>query len=479
MTDDRCEHGLSSAPQTARADGPTYPTNNSASWLGRRHSPRNAWRAHTTIAGMNMGMHKLPRVVVVGAGFGGLQVTRHLRHAPVEVLMVDVRNHHLFQPLLYQVATAALDAEEIAQSVRGIFQRHRNFDFHLARVVGVDWERKALLLDEGAPLAFDYLVLAAGAVTNDFGVEGVAEHGFGLKSIEEALEIRSHLLRRFEMANNDPALIARGVLTVVIVGGGPTGVEMAGAIAEWLHRLMPKDFPRLDVGQAKVILLEALDRLLAPFAPALQQNALEVLRRRGVEVCLNEAVTRVTAEAVHLKSGRVIPTHTVIWGAGVRANPLGQALGVALGRGGRIVVNPDMSIPGHPEAFVIGDMALGTNPDGTLHPQLAQAALQGGKHVARQIQRHLRGEPTEPFIYRDPGSMATIGRSAAVAQFPNGWKFTGFLAWAMWLFLHLVYLIGFRNRLNVMINWAWHYFTYDRSARLILDLSSFASRSRR
>jgi NADH dehydrogenase len=416
------------------------------------------------------GDNHLPRVVVVGAGFGGLKVVQHLRRAPVEVTLVDARNHHIFQPLLYQVATAALNAEEIAQSVRGLFHGYRNFDFRMARATGVDWEGRRLLLEGGDALPFDYLVLAAGAVTNDFAVEGVAQHAFGLKSIEEAIALRSHILCQFEQANGAPSLIERGALTVVVVGGGPTGVEMAGAIVEWFKRLMPRDFPHLDVSRARVVLVEAMNRLLAPFHESLQQNALDTLRRFGVEVRLNEAVTRVTDETVHLKSGEVIRARTVVWAAGMKSSPLAQALGVELGRGGRVVVNPDMSIPGHPDAFVIGDLALGKNPDGTLHPQLAQAALQGGRHVARQIQRRMRNEPTEPFIYRDPGTMATIGRSAAVAQFPGGLKFTGFFAWLMWLFLHLVYLIGLRNRLSVFLDWVWHYFTYDRSARLIVDL---------
>ena len=414
--------------------------------------------------------HHLPRVVVVGAGFGGLKVVQNLRRAPVEVTLVDARNYHTFQPLLYQVATAALNAEEIAQSVRSLFHGYRNFDFRMAQATGVDWERKHLLLKGGDALPFDYLVLATGTVTNDFGIEGVARYSFGLKSVEEAIALRSHILRQFEQANSDPSLLERGALTVVVVGGGPTGVEMAGAIVEWFKRLMPRDFPRLDVGRAHVILVEAANCLLAPFHESLQQNALDTLRRFGVEVRLNEAVTRVTDNAVHLKSGEVIHARTVVWAAGMKPSPLAQALGVELSRGGRVVVNPDMSIPGHPDAFVVGDLALGKNPDGTLHPQLAQAALQGGRHVARQIQRRMRNEPTEPFIYRDPGTMATIGHSAAVAQFPSGVKFTGFFAWLVWLFLHLVYLIGLRNRLSVFLDWVWHYFTYDRSARLLVDL---------
>lgn len=411
-----------------------------------------------------------PRVVIVGAGFGGLRAAKHLRDAPVDVLIVDSRNYHTFQPLLYQVATAAVDTEAIAHTVRGLFHNQPNAAFHMANVLDVNWDDKTLLVDCCEPIRFDYLIVAAGAVTNDFGIPGVAEHTFGLKSIEEAVMLRSHIMRQFELCDADPSLVDAGALNFVVAGGGPTGVEMAGALTEWFSRVLVKDFPRLDVTRAKVILVEAMDRLLAPFDASLQQNALRVLQQRGVDVRLNTAVSKVTCDAVHLKTGEAIPARTVIWGAGVKANPLGAKLGVELGRGGRVVVNPDQSIPGKPYAFVIGDLALGKNPDGALHPQLAQAALQGGQHAARQIQRLIRSEATEPLIYKDPGFMATIGRRAAVAQFPNGWKFTGFLAWGMWLFLHLLFLVGFRNRAVILVSWVWSYFTYERSARLILDL---------
>lgn len=410
-----------------------------------------------------------PNVVIVGAGFGGLRAARNLRRLPVNVTLVDARNYHTFQPLMYQVATAALDTEAIAHTVRGMFQEDGNIAFRMAEAQGVDWENKRLIVDCCDPIPFDYLILAAGTVTNDFGIEGVSQNAFGLKSIEEAVALRSHIMRQFELADADPSRIEQGALTFVIVGGGPTGVEMAGAMAEWIDRVLRKDFPRLDVSRSKVILLEAIDRLLAPFDPSLQKHALDVLTKRGVDVRLNTAVTKVTSDAVHLKDGEVIPACTVIWGAGVKAHPLAGKIGVEQSRGGRIVVEPDLSIPGKPFAFVIGDLAMGKNPDGTPHPQLAQAALQGGKHVAKQIERLMRNEPTQPMVYEDPGFMATIGRSAGVAQFPNGWKFKGFIGWAMWLFLHLIFLVGFRNRLVVFVTWVYSYFTYDRSARLIFE----------
>jgi len=419
-------------------------------------------------------METKPRVVIVGAGFGGLRLARELRRAPVEVVLVDQHNYHVFQPLLYQVATAALDPEEIAHNVRGLFHAQRNFAFRMGRVIGADWPNKRLLISEGDAIRFDYLVLAAGAVTNDFGIPGVAQHAFPLKSLPEALRMRSHIMRQFEMADADPSLIDHGALTFVVVGGGPTGVEMAGALVEWFQMVLRKDYPHLDVSRAHVILIEALDRLLAPFDAPLRDNARRTLAERGVEVILGEAVSEVRPDAVTLKSGRAIPTRTVIWGAGVRGSPLAAAMGLELTRGGRVVVNPDLSVPGRPEVYVIGDLAASQDAQGNLHPQLAQVALQGAAHVARQIERRIAGRyptptPGEPFVYRDPGTMATIGRHAAVAQLPTGWRFTGFAAWLMWLFLHLVFLIGFRNRLNVLINWMWNYFTYDRSVRIILE----------
>jgi len=414
--------------------------------------------------------NKRPQVVIVGAGFGGLKAAQYLRRAPVDVTVVDARNHQVFQPLLYQVATAALDAEEITQATRVMLHGSRNTRFRLAQVQGVDWAHKQLRLEDPDALAFDFLILAAGAVTNDFGIPGVTDFGFGLKSVEEAIAIRCHILRMFELCNSDPALIEQGYLNFVVAGGGPTGVEMAGALAEWFSRVMRIDFPQVDVSRARVILIEAIDKVLAPFDTALQHYALLSLKRRGVDVRLNTAVSRVTAESVELKGGETIPTRSVIWGTGVKANPLASALGVELGRGGRVIVNPDMSLPGKPFVFVIGDLALGKNPDGGPHPQLAQTALQGGKHAALQIERLLNNEATQPFVYKDPGTMATIGRSAAVAEFPNGLKFTGFIAWLMWLFLHLVYLVGFRNRANVFINWIWAYTLQNYAAGILLGV---------
>lgn len=423
------------------------------------------------------------KVVIVGAGFGGLNAAKAFAGQAVDVTLVDTRNFHIFQPLLYQVATAALEPEQIVNPVRGLLHDLPNVRFELATVTGVDWSAKHVLTRDNGPIPFDYLILAVGAIGNDFGIAGVKEHAFGLKDINDALTIRNHIIQQFEKVDaridprrhteahgeeSDKNLGAtssisasvdeqQGALTFVVVGGGPTGVEMAGALTELFHLALRKDYPRIDIKQAKVILLEAMDKLLPPFDARLREDTLRQLQKRGVDVRFGQAVVQVTPDAVTLKSGEVIPTQTVIWGAGVKAHPLAAALGVPLGRGGRIVVNDDLSIPDHPEAFVIGDLGAGKDTGGNIYPQLAQAAIQSGKHTAAQILRRIRNEATQPFAYKDPGFMATIGRNAAVAQFPNGAKFTGFFAWALWLFLHLMFLIGFRNRVQVFVNWVWSY----------------------
>ncbi|MFN8500026.1 MAG: NAD(P)/FAD-dependent oxidoreductase [Anaerolineae bacterium] len=413
-------------------------------------------------------MKAKPRVVIVGAGFGGIKAAEALKKAPVEVVLVDRFNYHTFQPLLYQVATAALEPGEIASTVRGIFHKQKNFSFEMGNVVGVDWENKALLLEDEPPAPFDYLILAAGASTNYFGIDGAEQYSFPMKTVDEANALRNHIITVFEEVSACPELIDEGWLNFVVVGGGPTGVEMAGALSELFHMVLRKDYPRLDVTQARVILLEASDKVLAPFAPNLRSYTLDELHKRHVDVRLGEAVTRVAEDAVYLKSGEAISTRTVVWGAGIRGVPLANALGVEVGRGGRVVVNDDLSLPAHPEVFVIGDLAASKGPDGAIYPQLARVAMDGGVHAARQILRRMQGLPGEPFIYKDPGTMATIGRNAAVAQLPGGVKLKGFLAWSAWVWLHLWFLVGFRNRAGVFVSWVWNYFTYDRGVRMIM-----------
>lgn len=409
-----------------------------------------------------------PRVVIIGAGFGGLSAARSLRNAPVDVLLIDKNNYHTFQPLLYQVATAGLEAEEIAHAVRGIFHNQQNFDFYLGEVTGVDWAQRQLHILDGTLIPFDYLIVAAGATTNFFGVEGAEQHGFGLKNLTEAVNLRSHIIERFETANRLRKSTTETQLNVVVVGGGPTGVEMAGAVCELFQKVLKKDFPHLPIEQAQVYLVEASPNLLNAYHEKLQPYARKQLERRGVNVMLNTQVVRVTADAVYLSDGTHIPTQTMIWAAGVRANPLGEILHLPTARAGRIAVETDLRIPGYEQVFAIGDIAASKNAADEIDPQLAPVAMQGGQHVATQIIRHLKGQPSTTFRYKSRGIMATIGRNAAVSQLDIGMRNTGFIAWIMWLVLHLMQLVGFRNRLNVLLNWAWNYFTYDRSARLIM-----------
>lgn len=422
------------------------------------------------------------RVVIVGAGFGGLSAAKALRDAPVRVTVVDQHNFHTFQPLLYQVATAGLGSEDIAHSVRGVFHSQPNVDFALGRVVGVDLGRRVVTLTDGPALSYDYLVLAAGAVTNTFGVPGVAEHALALKGLDEALAVRNHVLSLFEQADRDPLVAASGALTVVVIGGGPTGVELAGALTELFDMVLARDFQRLDMAAARVVLVEAMDHLLGPFSPASRDYALQKLRAMGVDVRLGAQVAEVRADAVCLADGTVIPTRTAVWVAGVRAHPLGAALGVPLGPGGRVAVEADLSVAGHPEVFVIGDLAAaaarrgggvgGGRPScggGPALPQLAPVAIQQGRFVAREIGRRMQGRSPSSFRYVNKGTMATIGRNSAVAELPFGIRFRGFAAWVAWLFLHLLYLVGFRNRANVLVDWGWNYLTYDRAARVIVD----------
>lgn len=406
------------------------------------------------------------RIVIVGAGFGGLAAAKALRGHDAEVVVVDQRNHHTFQPLLYQVATAGLGVDDICYAVRGIFHRQDNVRAVQGRVVDINLDARQVVLAEGPPLPYDRLILALGAVTADFGVPGVAEFGFGLKNAEEARTIRSHVLRAFELADRatDEAT-RRAAMTVVVAGGGPTGVEMAGGLAELFDRVLRRDFPLLDLDQARVVLVEGQDRLLGTFAPTLAAKAQQRLADMGVEVILGRMVGRVGPKRIELDDGTVLDSNTLVWAAGVRAHPLAEQLPMDLGRGGRIVVSDNLTLPGRPEVAVIGDLAAATDKNGTLLPQVAAAAVQAGRHVAADI----RAGTSTRFRYSDKGSMATIGRNAAVVELPNGIKLSGFVGWVAWLALHLVMLIGFRNRANVLVNWAWNYLTYDRGSRLIVE----------
>ena len=409
---------------------------------------------------------------MVGAGFGGLAAAQALKDSPVEVTLVDRNNFHTFQPLLYQVATSGLNPADVAYPVRGIFQRQPNVRFRRATVAGVDWAAGEVVLVGGDVLPFDRLVVSAGAAVNDFGTPGVAEHGFPLYVLPDAVRLRNQILGRFEAADADPVVVGDGGLTFVVVGGGPTGVEVAGALAELIDKVLRRDFQgsRVDVRRAHVVLVEMVDDLLPPFHPVSRRHARTTLARMGVEIRTGTSVAEVTGNRVVLGDGEELPAHTLVWAAGVRANPVAAALGVPTGPGGRISVGPDLRLPGHPEAFAIGDVAAIDDGVGSLLPGVAQVAMQSGRHVARLIDRSVVGEgdPAEPFRYHDKGSMATIGRRSAVTELPNGIRLTGTPAWVAWLGLHLVYLMGFRNRVSVFVNWAWNYLTWDRGARLIL-----------
>jgi NADH dehydrogenase len=405
--------------------------------------------------------------VVIGAGFGGLEVVRGLKGAPVEVTLVDQHNFHTFQPLLYQVATSGLNAADVAHVVRGLLHRQPNARFRQGRVTGVDWDARTVEVDGQPALPFDHLVVAAGATVAWFGTPGAGEHGFPLYTLEDAISLRNHVLRRFEAADTDPTELDRGGLTFVVVGGGPTGVETAGALAELFAMVFRKDYPDLDVTRARVVLVEMRDHLLDPFAPASRRHALDTLRARGVDVRLGAKVSSVDASAVTFADGEVLPCQTLVWAVGVEANPLAATLRLPQERGGRVTVDADLRVPERPGAWAIGDIAAAKDARGEVLPQLAPVAMQAGRHVARQIRRLLDGRDTAPFRYRNKGTMATIGRRAAVAELPGGIRLRGGLAWLAWLGLHIVYLIGPRNRASVLLNWAWNYLTWDRGPRVI------------
>ncbi len=428
---------------------------------------------------MMQSMAGRPRVVIIGAGFGGLAAAKRLEKRAVDVTVIDKHNYHTFLPLLYQVATAGLNDADVAYPVRALFRRRRSVLFRQGLVVGIDWADRRVLIDDEDDVEFDYLILAAGATANYFGVPGAERYTFPLYTLPDALRVRNHLLSLVEAADADRSLVAQGVLNFVVVGGGPTGVEVSGAMAELVAKVLDQDFHDLDLGAARVILVERSDTVLAPFAPTLQQYTVETLERMGVEVRLDTAVSRIAADHVVFADGSTLPTRLVVWGAGIRAQDLTDSIHVTTGPGGRVTVEPDLSIPGHADAYAIGDIAdIAAGPDGAggSLPQLAQVALQGGKFAADQVLRSMAGKPREQFRYRDKGIMATIGRSAAVAELPNGLKLRGFIAWLAWLFLHLVYLLGTRNRFSVMLNWSWNYLTWDRGPRLIINPEAMPNR---
>ena len=412
-----------------------------------------------------------PSVVIIGAGFAGLRVARGLSRAPVDVTILDRHNYHTFIPLLYQVATAGLEPEEIAQPIRRILRGVPNLRFRLNTVTGVDLARRVVTTDSGE-VRYDYLVLAAGSATSYFGLDSVVQVTSALRDLDDAERLRDQILGAFEMASaeEDPDR-RRQLMTLIVVGAGPTGVELAGALAELRRHALPHDYPDLDLSSARILLLEATDRILPGTPPDLQAKAQAKLRELRVEIRLGAPVAHVDANGVTLSDGEMIPAGAVMWVAGMRAPPLADAVPTARDSAGRLVVSETLHLPGHPEVYAIGDMAHVGDAETRPHPMLAPVAIQQGALVADNILRSLAGKPPKRFAYKDWGTMVTIGRNAAIAHI-FGLRLSGFIAWLIWLTVHLVWLIGFRNRMLVLVNWTWNYFTYDRAVRLIRRTAS-------
>jgi NADH dehydrogenase len=409
-----------------------------------------------------------PRVVIIGGGFGGLSAAKALSRQPFDITLIDRNNHHLFQPLLYQVATAGLSPADIAAPIRTILRGQDNAKVVLGEVSGVDLRRKFVVAD-GRHISYDYLIIATGARHAYFGHDDWASYAPGLKTIDDATYLRRRILLAFERAEaEDNVEERRRLMTFVVVGGGPTGVEMAGAIAELAKRALARDFRLIDPRCARVILVEAAPRVLTPFEPSLSEAARHSLQSLGVEVRLGAAVSDCGCEGVRV-GGEFIPTRTIIWAAGVMASPAGHWLGAEIDRAGRVKVRADLSVPGHPDVFVIGDTAAVLQADGTILPGVAPVAKQQGQYVARALIACRAGRTVEAFRYCDFGSLATIGRKRAVAQFGK-LRMSGFPAWLLWSLVHIYFLIGFRNRFAVALNWAWSYITFERGSRLITGL---------
>jgi NADH dehydrogenase len=413
-----------------------------------------------------MNTKQKPHIVIIGAGFAGLETARGLANAPVRITLIDKNNHHLFQPLLYQVAIAGLLPSQIAQPVRTIFRKQKNLTFQMGEVTEVNLAEKFVRLN-GSVIAYDYLVLAAGARTNFFGFDTLEKHGLQLKDLETAVTTRNHLLSMFEQASREAdAEKRKALLTFVIVGGGPTGVETAGALSELILHVMRKDYPRLNLSEARVILLEAGANLIAAYPDELRQATLRLLQNKQVDVRLNTKMQGFNGQRVILGDDTIIETQTLIWTAGAKAAEIVDALPAEKGGMGRVRITPTLSLPQFPETFVIGDAAFFANGNGQPLPMLSTVAIQQGQAAAKNIKLMMEGKEPKAFHYKDPGLLATVGRNAAVARI-FGISFSGFIAWVIWVFLHIYRIIGFRNRLIVMFNWAWDYFFYDNQVRLI------------
>jgi len=408
-----------------------------------------------------------PRVVVLGGGFAGIGAARKVEDADVDVVVIDKHDYHTFQPLLYQVATDLLPQATVGHALRDLFNEQSNARVHKTAVTGIDLAKREVELAEMAPLSYDYLVLGLGAEVNFFGVEGAAEHAFPLYTLPDAVRLKQHILERWEAADKDPTLIEDGAVNVVVVGGGPTGVESAGAVAELYRSLFVKDYPDIPQEKARIVLVEAGPEIFAMFKTKLRTYAVKALTKRGVEIQTGEVVESIAPTRVTLKSGTVIPAHTLIWGAGLQANRLAQGLGIELEKGNRIPTEPDLRVAGHPEVFAVGDIGWITDTKkGDILPQLGSVALETGKHAGENIVRLLEGKETEPFEYFDKGTMATIGRGAAVIQMPRGRTMTGKTAALAWGSVHLALLSTGEDRAKAVVDWTWSGFTHERSARI-------------
>ncbi|WP_084448689.1 NAD(P)/FAD-dependent oxidoreductase [Desulfovibrio inopinatus] len=406
------------------------------------------------------------KIVILGCGFAGLFAARSFANSDYDVTIVDKENYHVFQPLLYQVATSELDPAQIAYPIRSTFRHVENVDFLMAEVTQIDFKNKYVFLDERI-LYYDAILIALGSVTNDFHTPGADTYCFRLKNLEQAMELRNHILSCFERVEHEPDPVKRKqLLTFTIIGGGPTGVELSGALSELINGPIRKDFPRLDLKEANIVLLQAMDCLLPPFPKRLQEYTQKRLQKKGVDVRLNAMVSEISEHCVSIKDGSMINSGTVIWTAGVKGAPIASQFGVEMGRGGRVLVNEYLQLEEYPEVFVAGDIGLERDPERGV-PMVATAAIQQGEHAAKNIRHFFEGSHLEPFAYNNKGSLAVIGRNAAVADV-KGSQFTGFLAWILWLTIHLAYLIGFRNRLMVLINWGIDYLLKEKGVRVIL-----------
>jgi NADH:quinone reductase (non-electrogenic) len=411
-----------------------------------------------------------PQVVVLGGGFGGVGAARKLKHADVDVVLVDANDFHSFQPMLYQLATGLVETAAVAHSLRDLFRDQRNATVHQARVAAVDLERREVQFEDMTPLHYDYLVIALGARVQFFGVEGAAEHAFPLYGVGDAVRLKDHLVRKWEDADRNPALAEDGALNVVIVGGGPTGVETAGALAELYGGDFEGDFGEDLVDSARLTLVEAGPEIFSMFRPDIRSYAARALEKRGVEVMVGEIVERVEPTRVTLKSGTVLEAHTLVWGAGLQANPVVESLGLVLERGNRIPVDAELAVEGHPEVFAVGDLAWIIDPEtNEVLPQLGSVALQSGELVGENIAARVAGKATKPFSYEDKGTMAAIGRGSAVVQLRGGHTIKGKSAWLAWGAVHLALLSSGEDRAKAMVDWTWAGFTHKRAGRIRVE----------